>query len=297
MGKRIGIQLCYPFEEKRLLKWKPPYIIQPKLDGKRCRAVYDQDLGWTLIGSELNLIISTPHIIQALVFSNINPTIELDGELYVHGMDFEEINSMVSRTVNFHPNSRSVSFNVFDIVDLNLPQWKRLRKLRSLSERFYPGIQMVPMYLAEDLEGVLKAYDTIVSKGYEGIVVRHTDAAYIRRRSIYAMKFKPKKSDVYTIVGFKQMVDKDGFPKPMLGALVCQAQDGEDTFSVGSGMTDEFRQEHWPEDRAESLIGQKLLVEYQHITNDCWGSRVPRFPVFKSVIKAEPSDVVVSPFL
>ena len=272
MGKRIGIQLCYPFEEKRLEKWKPPYIIQPKLDGLRCRAVYDQDLGWTLISSELNLFSSVAHIQQALVFSNISPTIELDGELYHHGSTFEEIDSMVSRTVNPHPNVRSVSFNVFDIADLNLPQWKRLRKLRSLSERFYPGIQLVPMYLAEDLEGVLKAYDTILSKGYEGIVVRHTDAAYIRRRSIYAMKFKPKKSDVYTIVGYKQMVDKDGFPKPMLGALVCQAQDGEDTFSVGSGMTDEFRQEHWPEDKAQTLVGQQLLVEYEAMQGDQTGT-------------------------
>ena len=42
MGKRTGIMLCYPFEEKRLNKWNPPYIIQPKLDGERCRAVYDE---------------------------------------------------------------------------------------------------------------------------------------------------------------------------------------------------------------------------------------------------------------
>jgi len=34
--KRAGVQLCYPFEEKRLAKWEPPYIVQPKLDGERC---------------------------------------------------------------------------------------------------------------------------------------------------------------------------------------------------------------------------------------------------------------------
>ena len=31
-----GIMKAVPFEEKRLAKWKPPYIVQPKFDGNRC---------------------------------------------------------------------------------------------------------------------------------------------------------------------------------------------------------------------------------------------------------------------
>ena len=294
MGKRSGIQLCYPFEEKRLNRWNPPYIIQPKLDGERCRAVYDEEFGWTLISSELNTFNSVPHINQSLLFSNIPPSVELDGELYVHGMSFEEIHSMVSRTVNLHPNYHAVEYHVFDIVNINLPQWERLRVLRKLQERFHPGLYMVDIHLAEDLDGVLKAYDAIVGNGYEGIIVRQLDAPYIRRRSIWVMKFKPKKSDTYKIIGFKQMIDKDGKPKEMLGALICQAQDSEETFSVGSGMNDEFRQEYWPEDRAEELVGNWLLVEYQHITS---GLGVPRFPVFKSIIQQEESPEFVNPLL
>ena len=34
-----GIMKASPFEEKRLTKWNPPYIIQPKYDGFRCRAI------------------------------------------------------------------------------------------------------------------------------------------------------------------------------------------------------------------------------------------------------------------
>lgn len=282
MGKRQGIMLFYPFEEKRLLKWNPPYIVQPKLDGERCRAVYDDIFGWTLISSEMNVFQQLPHINQALLFSNVPTDIELDGELYCHGMDFDEISSIVSRTVNRHPNYMAINYSIFDIVEETLPQWRRLQILKGLSEHFYPGLYMLPMYMAENLDQILKAYDSILDEGYEGIIVRHLDAVYLRRRSIYGMKFKPKKSDTYRIVGYKQMVDKEGNKKEMLGALICQANDGEATFSVGSGMDDAFRQKYWPEEKAQELVGHSLFVEYQHITS---GMGVPRFPVFKSIVK------------
>jgi DNA ligase-1 len=283
MAKRIGIQLCYPFEESRLLKWAPPYIIQPKLDGERCRAVWDEVLGWQLISSELNIFNSIPHINQALSLSNIPHAVELDGELYRHGYSFEDVHSIASRTVNIHPEHDQLQYHIFDLVDEGLPQWERLRLLRKLEGSFRPGLQLVPMYVAEDLDGILRAYDRIVENGYEGIVVRHMDAGYVRRRSLFVMKFKPKKDDYYEIVGFKQMVDKEGNPKEMLGALICKGDDGTE-FSVGSGLNDLLRVEWWPAEKAQELIGKRAHVEYQHITP---GRGVPRFPVFVEVVEPE----------
>lgn len=288
--RRAGIQLCYPFEESRLTRWNPPYIVQPKLDGERCRAIYDVDLGWQLVSSELNTFQSVPHINQALINSQIPHKMELDGELYLHGMGFNEIHSVVGRTVNLHPSYQDIQFHVFDLVDLNLPQWERLRILRKLEERFRPGLHLVPVQVAEDLDGILKAYDKIVSMGYEGIIVRNIDALYIRRRSIFVMKFKPKKEDFYEIIGYKQMIDKDGNPKEMLGALVCQGDDGSQ-FSVGSGMTDAFRSKYWNDCSPEDLVGKVAQVQYQHITP---GKGVPRFPVFVNVVEG---DKFVNPLI
>ena len=282
MSKRSGILLCYPFEEKRLLKWTPPYIVQPKLDGERCRAVYDECLGWQLISSELNIFNSVPHINSSLLFSNIPPSMELDGELYRHGLSFEEVHSRVSRTVNLHSDHTDIHYYVFDIVDSNLPQWQRIQILRNLEDMLCVGIRIVPSYLAEDLEGVLKSYDKILNDGYEGIIVRNIDAAYIRRRSLFVMKFKPKKDDFYEIVGFKQMIDKSGNPKEMLGALICKGDDNTE-FSVGSGLTDEMRLRWWPEECAQTLIGRQVHVQYQHITP---GKGVPRFPVLLEILDA-----------
>lgn len=290
MPKRSGIMLCYPFEEKRLLKWNPPYLVQPKLDGERCRATYDEFCGWQLISSELNTFSLMPHITSALLFSNIPTNMELDGELYRHGLSFEEVHSRVSRTVNIHSDYMDIQYHVFDIVDPNLPQWERLRILRSLEQMLSPAIKIVPSYVAEDLDGVMKAYDKILDQGYEGIIVRHLDAGYIRRRSIFVMKFKPKKDDYYTIVGFKQMKDKHGNLKEMLGALICKGDDGTE-FSVGSGLKDEQRLKYWPAECATELIGKTAHVQYQHITP---GKGVPRFPVLIDVVE---SDKFVNPLL
>ncbi len=102
------------------------------------------------------------------------------------------------------------------------------------------------------------------------------------------LKFKPKKEDTYRIVGFTQMVDKHGFPKPMLGSLKCISNDGEETFDVGSGMDNDFRRMYWPSDRAAGLVGKYLRVKYQHITS----GHVPRFPVFVEIV-----EPVVNPLL
>ena len=65
MSKRAGIQLAYPFEEKRLAKWQPPYIVQPKFDGDRCSNT-PLPSAPLLLSSEENPFFSVPHINEQL---------------------------------------------------------------------------------------------------------------------------------------------------------------------------------------------------------------------------------------
>lgn len=273
-----GIMKAYPFEEKRLSKWAPPFIVQPKYDGIRCRAVPTPS-GYVLVSSEENVISSVPHINKFLNESKVlsKSNIEFDGELYIHGKSFEEITSITQRTVNLHTNYKSMSFYIFDIVNED-EQLRRLLELNNLSDEIYGPLWISPYWLCNNLNEVMEQYSKLISDGYEGIIVRNLMAHYEKKRSTYVMKFKPKKSDTYRILSYVEEISIEGNPKGTLGALICASGDGN-TFNVGTGFTESQRKLLWL--NKETLPGKKALVEYQHITS---GKGVPRFPVFVKVI-------------
>jgi ATP-dependent DNA ligase len=264
---RTGIQLCYPFEEKRLLKWQPPFICQPKYDGIRCRAVRHES-SYILLSSEENVIF-LPHITEAL--NKLDMHYEFDGELYVHGWSFEQINSVCSRTVNPHPDAHKIQLHIFDIVDEFKPQGLRITDL--VATKLPLPMVISPYAVALNLDEIMQHYDHYLEQGYEGIIVRHFMATYVRKRSIYVMKFKPKQFDTYLITGWKEEVSIHGVAKGTLGSL--EVFDGDNYFSVGSGLTAENRSELWKV--RYDLIGRYAKVGYQHITS---ANKVPRFPVF-----------------
>ena len=278
MGTRKGIQLCYPFEEKRLLTWQPPYVVQPKLDGERCRALLNCGQV-VMLSSEENIITSVPKIHSDLVKLSIRlgKPIELDGELFREGMDFEEIHSVVGRTVNLNPDHVHIKFNVFDIINEDI-QAVRVKQLTEISGIFPETVVMVPSKIAFTVEDVKRVYDLYINLGYEGIIVRHFSSNYIRRRSIFVMKFKPKKKDIYPIIGF---VEGQGKYAGTIGAIVCET-DG-DQFEVGSfSLTDEERNELW--NKRFELTNFNCKVGYQHR----WKSGKPKSGVFIELAEKTP---------
>lgn len=273
-----NIMKCVPFEEKRLATWEPPFIVQPKYDGVRCRAVPIQtgvSDTYMLLSSEENVIHSVPHINQAL--TDLYLQSELDGELYCHGMSFEEIVSITSRTVNVHSDYSKVQFHIFDIIN-ELPQMKRQILVDNLRD-MHPNLQIAPFWICTSLDDIMKTYDHLIKLGYEGIIVRNIHAPYERKRSTMVMKFKPKKEDTYEIVGGVEEVSIEGEPKNSLGALVVKSGDGN-TFQVGTGLTRDQRVSLWKD--IQSIKGKSAKIQYQHLTS---GKKVPRFPVFVEVVE------------
>lgn len=269
-----NIMKAYPFEEKRLLKWTPPFIVQPKYDGVRCRVVRLENGEVMLLSSEENVIFSVPHL--NTILRNAPLPYELDGELYRHGMSFDEILSITSRTMNLHSKHEEIHFHLFDVVTDD-PQYIRLQTIHQLKS-FHPKVEVAPFWLAESLKDVMAIYDNLLEQRYEGIIVRNFEAPYERKRSTLMMKFKPKQSDIYKIVGYKEEVSKDGVPKRTLGALELESGDGE-TFFVGTGFTSEERRHLWS--MRGILKGSYAKVQYQHRTS---GKQVPRFPVYTQLI-------------
>lgn len=258
-----NIMKAYPFSEDRLAKWTPPYIVQPKYDGVRCRAIPLTSSGGDksiLLSSEENVIFSVPHLNE--IIGGLGLRAELDGELYCHGMSFEQIVSITSRTVNLHSEYKRIQFHCFDIIN-NQPQMKRTLTIENL-RGVDPHITVSPFWLCSDLDDVKRTYDKVISLGYEGIIVRHKMAPYEVKRSLYVMKFKPKKFDTYQIVGWKEEISKDGIPKGRIGSLVMASQSG-DEFAVSAGLDDEKKSKLW--DIRDELVGRCAIVHYQHLTD------------------------------
>ncbi|MCK5604596.1 hypothetical protein KAR91_22095 [Candidatus Pacearchaeota archaeon] len=286
---RSGIMLCYPFELRRLKNeirgqtpWTAPFLLQPKLDGERCRAIIAPNGSVHLWSSEEHLITSVPHINEAIEKIKLQPGTELDGELYIHGTDFGELHSIIGRTVNIADDHETMEYHVFDLIDLTMSQLERTVYLKRM--KFKPPIFIVEHTVVETEIEVTDFLISFTDLGYEGVIIRELSALYIRRRSTQIMKFKPKKSDVYQVVDFRQEQDQFGNPKESLGSLVCISDEGT-AFNVGSGFTQDQRRLWWAE--RYNLIGKIVNVQYQHINP----SGVPRFPVFLDIIDQHDSEV------
>ena len=286
MAKRSGVMLCIPFEERRLTEpkfgWQFPIIVQPKLDGERCRVV-QKNGKIVLLSSECNEIISVPHINKYLQdhFRDVTP--ELDGELYLHGWDFSDIHSVVSRRENIHEKSELMQLHIFDYVS------PTAQISRSTSLTYYKWLDKGPVKLvnsviANNMKELMEAYDRFLDLGYEGIIIRNIRAPYVRKRSRFLMKFKPKKDDYYKILQVIEAFREDGIPLGMVGAFRCCGSDGT-SFKVGAGtLTHDRRRELWKD--WHMLLGKFCHVSYQNITT----GGVPRFGICLDITDKNPEE-------
>ena len=272
-SRRHGIMLAKPFEEKRFLKWGTAILAQPKLDGMRCRALIDEQGKVCLLSSERNEI-TLPHIEAALTGMGLRG-IELDGELYTHGMGFEQLISRAKRTVNAHDGAEEVEYHIFDKVSADA-QHERLAQLKLW--RWHAPLHLVPTTYVANLDFLAAQLNVYLEQGYEGLIVRHPFAPYERKRSLYVMKYKPQQEDYYTCVGCVEECDKWDSPKGRLGSLILTSDEGT-LFNCGTGFTAEQREQLWKQ--RTKLAGQVVRVRYQALTP---GKCVPRFPIFVELI-------------
>jgi len=273
--KRTGIMLAMPFEERRLMnqgrfdkKWSPPYILQPKLDGERCRALKEGERVLLLSSTE-EIITSVPHIQEALL---LLPDGEYDGELYRHEWTFNQIHSVVSRERNMHSDYEEIKFHIFDIVTPET-QMHRLKHLIDLSGVCGPLEKVLPR-IATNLDQIYDLYSEFIDDGYEGFIIRDCDGLYERKRSGHMMKFKPKGQDYYLITGLYEAISQEGQPKGMVGGFNL-VDDMGTTFNAGAGKLDhEMRKIIWNMylDSPGYYIGKYLLTEYQTLNE----YKVPR---------------------
>ena len=165
--------------KKEFKKVQYPCYVQPKLDGMRCLGSASQ------MRSRTNGIIDTMEHIQKEL-RRLEPSCTLDGELYAHGLNFQENMRLIKKV---RPESFKIVYHVYDCVS-DLPFADRNRLLRQMIYGAV-GIELVPTFTVNN-EGDMKHYHAkFLNEGYEGTIIRWGDSGYeANKRSSSLLKYK-----------------------------------------------------------------------------------------------------------
>jgi len=226
-----------------------------------------------------------------LLATNVNPLVAgfvLDGE--VIGNTFQELMRQARRKTDAQADD-SV-FNIFDIIPINdfnrgywnAPLSKRidmLEKMRYVIDEM-PNVELLPHLMvdldyAEGKDQLDRYAKDAVNDGFEGIMIKAIGAPYVCKRSTDWMKWKPTITVDLTVIGIEEGTGRN---LGRLGALVCEGiDDGKEiTVNVGSGFSDEDRNEYWS--NSNEVIGRTAEVMCDVITQNQDGTYSLRFPRF-----------------
>jgi DNA ligase-1 len=234
-----------------------PCYVQPKLDGMR--ALYNQGYISSRKGKDIETMM---HIVDDV--ANSTHAI-LDGELYAHGKTFQENMRLIKK---FRPGSEDVVYHVYDII-MDAPFEKRYEALREIiGEDVYNTVQRVETYIVPNEEAMLRFHAHFIEQGYEGTIVRHSDAGYaINKRDSQLLKYKDFIDEAYQVV---KILPSD--KNPSHAVIHCALPDGR-TFGCGMKFSHEEREEILA--NPEKYLGLTAEVRFFEYSDD----GIPRFPV------------------
>jgi DNA ligase-1 len=179
---------------------------------------------------------------------------------------------------------------LFDMIPLSefkegkstLGQRRRTNLLRSFNSTFDKcgNIDIIPQIEVnlDEMVGEVQFKEfnkEAIEKGFEGIMIKDPNAMYECKRSASWLKMKP-----FIEVSLTVLETEEGTGKNLgkMGALVCEGtEDGKlIKVNVGSGFTDEDRDEFW----SCKVDGQVVEVRADAITQNQDGTYSLRFPRF-----------------
>lgn len=277
--------LAIEFDMKKEKSMVFPVFIQPKLDGVRC-LIYKEN-GQIIFQSRQNTIYENfDHLVYELqhLMSQFDDqdNLILDGELYTHGMPFEQITSMVRSSKGKRKNIEELNYHVYDCfysgetnLSKNLMTYSdRYQVLRrAFGETIYSKLVLVETGLAQnkvDIENYHTHYTTLKNP-YEGVMIRSTNGVYKQQgRSKDLQKYKKFSDEEFEVIGHHEGTGcHSGTP-----IFECKSNVNPDkTFSVTMQGTLESKRQML--ENVRNYYGKKLTVKYQEKST----AGIPRFPV------------------
>lgn len=271
---------------KALSEVRYPVIVSPKLDGIRCLKLEGKVLSRTFKPIPNDYIRTT---LEKLLPDGV------DGEIIVGDVFQQTTSAVMSKE-----GEPAFAFWMFDAVGrhLNEPYKSRLLLLKNIIDKIGdPRIVEVPTYAAGAEEALLGFEKLFLEQGYEGLMTRDPDGPYKCGRSTvkegWLLKLKRFEDHEAEILGFVEQLQNTnaaeknelGYTKRSsakagkvgkgtLGKFKVRDLESGVVFFVGTGLTDEQRQEIWN----HKARYQGKLVKYK-----CqpYGEKdKPRLPVF-----------------
>jgi len=249
-------------------------FVQPKLDGVRALAIKKGGVV-TLLSRQGKEHKGLDHIRRTL-YAMMDDGEVWDGELYVHGMAFQQLLSLVKKDQS---DSIKVAYHVYDMV-ADKPFKERYVDSLGLTRIWSFGqcpmcvfpVDTVPVGSAVE---VGSAHAHCVENGYEGLMLRWGVEPYKSGyRSEHLLKVKAFEDAEFEILDVVPGVGKEADK----GTFVCKTDRGA-VFNCRPRGRDGLRAEYLA--NREHYKGRQLTVEFfEWTTSD---PPVPRFPVGKAI--------------
>jgi ATP-dependent DNA ligase len=266
----LGLVVDYPcmlasqYEQKLVDKIQWPAMVQLKMDGMRFNAVVrdGQCEFKSRNGKTIDLLGNLEK--EFVELANGIDTV-FDGELLVKDdsgtLNRQTGNGILNKagkgTIT-DTEAAMVHATIWDIIPYMYfidshcptPYKGRFARLKEADK-----ISIVPNFIVENIDEAQAKFKEYYDQGEEGIILKDMNAPWENKRSKSLIKFKGELECDLKIVDVE---DGTGKYEGMLGALVCESEDGIIKVKVGSGFNDEDRKKI----KKQDVLGKVVAVKY-----------------------------------
>ena len=266
-------------------------MIEVKLDGVRVITVVYPDGRVDQFSRNGKELANFPHLREqfATVAKKLDEPMVFDGE--VMSSSFQDLMRQVHRKSNVNATDANLflfdwlSLEEFQLGRCNIKQEYRSRDLNTfISKAKLPNVKCLHSELVDlDTDEGRAKFNKInadaIKGGYEGIMIKDPYAIYECKRTVSWLKQKPFIEVTLEVVDIEEGTGRN---QGRLGALVCEGTDDGRIIhvNVGSGFSDTDRDAIF---RSKiSVVGHKVEVRADAVTQNQDGSYSLRFPRFKT---------------
>jgi ATP-dependent DNA ligase len=270
----LGLVVDYPcmlasqFDQKLIDKIQWPAMVQLKMDGMRFNAIVrdGQCEFKSRNGKTIDLL---GHLEKEFIHMSNGIDTVFDGELIVKdaGLTLNRqtgngILNKASKGTISDAEASMVYATIWDVIpymyfiDGHCPtSYKERFKKFQWGIDFPKKIELVPSVIVENIDEAQAKFKEYYDQGEEGIILKDMNAPWENKRSKALIKFKGELECDLKIVDVE---DGTGKYEGMLGALVCESEDGIIKVKVGSGFNDEDRKKI----KKQDVLGKVVAVKY-----------------------------------